>query len=262
MTLQPSSTPKPHCSGALELVGAVSAGLASSAGVVHTAQPRRDGRLMLAVAEAGEAASAHPGPNGVPPPVTVAVVVGAARLMQHPALLAHPIPGFAGMGRYQAHSPLLAATILQGAEGLRSAHFARGFALQQPMLLVSEAAAVLFSSGGLEAVLVLPLAATGGLHLGWGGACLMCKRWCLATCTVILTIASTSMPAFPLGSSGVCRDRGAVCQPRDQPLLKGGRPSGAARRGGGSGGSVPAQPRDVAAPGAPAAAAEIVNLAR
>ena len=37
-----------------------------------------------------------------------------------------------------------------------------GFALQQPVLLVTEQAAVLFSGGGLEAVVVLSLAQTGG----------------------------------------------------------------------------------------------------
>jgi len=61
--------------------------------------------------------------------------------------------------------------VLQGAEGLRSATFARGFALQQPVLLVTEQAAVVFSAGGLEAVLFLPLAATGAWCLGcwcWG----------------------------------------------------------------------------------------------
>lgn len=171
-SLRPPPHPPPPtpCSGALELVGAVSAGLASSAGVVYVPQPRREGRtLALAPPEAaaGAAAAAAVGAadgaasaaDAPPPPA----VVSAARLMQHPALLAHSIDngGSTRLGRYQAHTALAAAAILQGAEGLRTAHFAAGFALQQPVLLVAEAAVVLFASGGLEAVLVLPLAHTG-----------------------------------------------------------------------------------------------------
>ncbi len=158
------------CSGALELVGAVSAGLANSAGVVYVPQPRRDGRTLAlappeAAAEAAATAAAvaggaAPAAADAPPPPAV---IGAARLMQHPALLAHPLDGASrGLGRYLAHTPLAAAAVLQGAEGLRAAHFAAGFALQQPVLLVTDAAVVLFASGGLEAVLVLPLAHTGG----------------------------------------------------------------------------------------------------
>lgn len=163
------SLPAPACSGALELVGSVSAGLASSTGVVFVPRHRRGGRLMLAAEPAasegaaaagsgGEAAQAAGGPS---------IVVGAARLMQHPSLLAHPLPGSpaggsgGGLGRYQAHVAVQAATVLQGADSLRSAHFARGFALQRPVLLVTDAAVVLFAAGGLEAVLVLPLLATG-----------------------------------------------------------------------------------------------------
>ncbi|KAL4436856.1 hypothetical protein ABPG75_003995 [Micractinium tetrahymenae] len=160
-------------SGALELVGSVSAGLASSAGVVHVPQPRRSGRFLLTAPDGSEAeAEGAPaaGMGGSAPPADAAapVVAAAARLMQHPALLGHFLvaasssaegaAGTAGLGRYQAHAPLQSATVLQGAEGLRSAHFARGFALRQPVLLVAEHAAVLFSAGGLEAVLVVPLA--------------------------------------------------------------------------------------------------------
>lgn len=158
--------PVPLCSGALELVGAVSAGLASSAGVVYVPQPRRDGRtLALAPAEAATevavAAAAGSSAHAADPPPPPAVI-SAARLMQHPALLAHTLDGASrGLGRYLAHTPLAAAAILQGAEGLRAAHIAAGFALQQPVLLVTDAAVVLFSSGGLEAVLVLPLTHTG-----------------------------------------------------------------------------------------------------
>lgn len=163
----PPPTPTP-CSGALELVGAVSAGLASSAGVVYVPQPRREGRTLAlappevaagAAAAAGAAVGSASAADAPPPPA----VVSAARLMQHPALLAHSIDngGSTRLGRYQAHTALAAAAILQGAEGLRTAHFAAGFALQQPVLLVADAAVVLFASGGLEAVLVLPLAHTG-----------------------------------------------------------------------------------------------------
>lgn len=147
-------------------MGAVSAGLASSAGVVFVPRPRREGRALAlappnAAAEAAAASAATGVAADAPPPPAV---VGAARLLQHPALLAHPMgAGSGGLGRYLTHAPLAAAVVLQGAEGLRAAHFAAGFALQQPVLLVAEAAAVLFSNGGLEAVLVLPLAGTGAL---------------------------------------------------------------------------------------------------
>lgn len=143
----------------------MSAGLASSAGVVYVPRPRRDGRLMLA-AESAAMGGAAAGDEGPAPTAVVPVVVAAARLMQHPTLLVHPIAaaggGSTGPGRYLAHAPLVAATVLQGAGGLRGGGFEHGFALHLPLLLVTEAAAVLFAGGGLDAVLVLPLAATGG----------------------------------------------------------------------------------------------------
>lgn len=152
----------------------MSAGLASSAGIATVQQPRRGGRLLL---------TAAPGGGDVQP------ALAAARLVQHPALLGHFASGqlssgsgdsqlsgsgkggssssgaeSGGLGRYLAHAPLAAATVLQGAEGLRPAHPAAGFALDRPLLLVATRAAVLFAGGGLEAVLVLPLDATGGLQ--------------------------------------------------------------------------------------------------
>ena len=169
------SARSPLGSGALELVGAVSAGLASSAGVVHVPQPRREGRLMLTAEpppSGGTAAdAAAPGEEARPAPAAlVPVVVGAARLMQHPALLAHTLTsagadgggGGLGPGRYLAHAPLLAASVLQGAAGLQGADWARGAPLLQPVLLVASGGAVLFARGGLEVALVLPLSATGG----------------------------------------------------------------------------------------------------
>lgn len=182
--LPPWLVPVP-CSGALELVGAVSAGLASSAGVVYVPQPRRDGRTLAlapadtateAAAAAATAAAAGSSAQAADPPPPPAVI-SAARLMQHPALLAHTLEGpTRGLGSYLAHTPLAAAAVLQGAEGLRVAHFAAGFALQQPVLLVTDAAVVLFASGGLEAVLVLPLA-----HTGEAGLLQPCiRRWCRA----------------------------------------------------------------------------------
>lgn len=145
----------------------MSAGLASSAGVVHVPQLRRGGRLLLTATAGGG---------------DVAPVLATARLVQHPALLGHMLPaggggcGAAGLGsgmggglgRYLAHAALESATVLQGVQGLHAARFAAGFALDRPVLLVTAAAAVLFSCGGLEAVLVLPLGATGGPRGGAG----------------------------------------------------------------------------------------------
>lgn len=155
--------PLPSHSGALELVGSVSAGLASSAGVVHVPQPRRPGRLLTAGGGGGAAgtASGSAGSNSAAGPTPL--VTSAARLMQHPALLGHSATFAAGdgLGRYLAHAALMAATVLQGAEGLRGTRCAAGHALQQPVLLVTQRAAVLFSAGGLAPVLVLLLAETG-----------------------------------------------------------------------------------------------------
>jgi hypothetical protein len=142
---------------------------------VYVPQPRRGARLLLAAgpAQGSSSSGSSSGTEGAP-----VVVASAARLMQHPALLVG-----SGLGRYMAHAPLQGATVLQGAEGLRGAHFARGFALQQPVLLVTEAAAVLFSAGGLEAVLVLPLGATGGPVSQHGSAAeAACLAACLAAC--------------------------------------------------------------------------------
>ncbi len=141
-------------------------------------KPRRTGRLLLPTLEgeepdgAGASAAGVEGSRpaahrGIAVTSEAPVVAAAARLMQHPMLLAHFLAasgdaaGAAGLGCYQGHAPLRSATVLQGAEGLRGAHFARGFALRLPLLLVTQRAAVLFSAGGLEAVLVLPLALTG-----------------------------------------------------------------------------------------------------
>jgi hypothetical protein len=136
---------------------------------VYVPQPRRGARLLLAAGPA-QGSSNGSGTEGTP-----VVVASAARLMQHPALLVG-----SGLGRYMAHAPLQGATVLQGAGGLRGAHFAGGFALQQPVLLVTETAAVLFSAGGLEAVLVLPLGATGGSIRARD-----CCRSCLGVCFVL-----------------------------------------------------------------------------
>lgn len=172
-------------------MGSLSAGLASSAGVVHVPQPRRVGRFMLIAepSEAAEASAAAAGEEQGPVPAAlVPVVVGAARLMQHPALLAHPLAGgdgdsgggggVLGPGRYLAHAPLVAASVLHGVAGLQGADYARGSPLLQPVLLVASGTAVLFARGGLEAVLVLPLAATG--------APLCCSGWERSGCVAEL----------------------------------------------------------------------------
>jgi hypothetical protein len=148
--------------------------------VAHVSLPLRSGRLLLAPAAAGGADGAAP-------------VLAAASLMQRSGLLGSLVlssagtgtgdaretattsttpaesggGGGGGVGRYLAHAPLEAATVLQGAEGLRGTRFAHSFTLDRPVLLVTEAAVVLFSAGGLEAVVVLPLNATGAVWLSW-----------------------------------------------------------------------------------------------
>ena len=142
---------------------------------MHVPKPLRTGHLLLASSGTEAGSSAGGGDDTAP-------VVAAARLMQHPTLLAHlfvaaTAGGGSSLGRYLGHAPLQAATVLQGAKGLHSPHFDRGFALQQPVLLISTQAAVLFSRGGLEAVLVLPLAATGKPCCQW--CCWgCCCQWC------------------------------------------------------------------------------------
>lgn len=270
--------PLPACSGALELVGSVSAGLASSAGVVRVPQPRRPGRLLLSASEGEEAegggavaagaegstAAAHGG--GVAHPAAP-VVAAAARLMQHPMLLGHFLVGSsedaggtAGLGRYQGHAPLQSATVLQGAQGLRSAHFARGFALRLPLLLVTEHAAVLFSAGGLEAVLVLPLVLSGEPARARGGVGGRLRR-AEPTNAEPTHRRVASWPAAPAGPPSLrppncihaCRSGGPLLKPRAQVLLPGGRPRRAACCGRCSCRAVPAQPRRLAAAGAAAA---------
>lgn len=213
-------------------MGSVSAGLASSAGVVYVPRPRRDGRLMPA--ELVPAEEVAPGSSGSGEP-GMAAVLAAPRLLQHPALQAHVAAGGSGLGRYVAHVPLQAVTVLQGAEGLRGAACARGFALQQPVLLLAEGAAVLFSGGGLEAVLVLPLASTGG----WGTT-LAELRWTTPAACMCRP------PPAPLAPA-CCRIRGALLEPGAAAVLSCGSASRPARRGGAGGGAVPAEPRRVAA---------------
>jgi hypothetical protein len=217
----------------------VSAGLASSAGISTVQQPRRGGRLLL---------TAAPGGGDVQP------ALAAARLVQHPALLGHFAGGqlssgnsgdgqlsgssgggssssgaeSGGLGRYLAHAPLAAATVLQGAEGLRPAHSAAGFALDRPLLLVATRVAVLFAVGGLEAVLVLPLDATGGLQRRkkkeWRGGSSKRPSCTLSSAPEVEATRRLQTSAFHTVLAGsstppLCRGGGAVQQPGGVSLL-------------------------------------------
>lgn len=124
-------------SGALSLVGSITAGIA--AGLVPSATPRRHGRVIAAPSE-----------DHVACPFT------GARLLSHLALSL--APGLAG-GRYLGHWTAEKVTIYQGACGIGSRNTSSPcFSLSRPVLLFTSSAIILYSDIGLTPVLVMALA--------------------------------------------------------------------------------------------------------
>ena len=171
-------------SGALELVGAVSAGLASSAGIAHRPVPRRAGRdggpAVLPAASAWDRPAAYSeeregpaggasgqgllaeqlrqraapgGGSGGSGGAAEAAGVAASRLL---AAASGALPaGLPELGAYVAHCPLEAAALSVGPGAPHAPGEAR--LLHAPVLLLGEAAVLVFADGGLLPLALLPL---------------------------------------------------------------------------------------------------------
>jgi hypothetical protein len=110
-------------SGALGLVGAVTSGIAASAGIATHPPPRRSGRTLRAAEDVRRFAS--------------------AKLLLHPAMA-----GEVDFGRYITHCPALQVS---------SSSVEAAGSLEHPTVLLMERAVVVFAEGALLLALVVTL---------------------------------------------------------------------------------------------------------
>ncbi|KAK9829132.1 hypothetical protein WJX72_004063 [[Myrmecia] bisecta] len=125
-------------SGALDLVSAVSSGLASSTGVSHRTHPRRPGRVTAD----GEVRSSR------------------ARFLKHLQPLDAPDALdqlVASRRQYVAHCEAASLTVFRGVSGPQSRGYAESYAIRRPCLLLTHDALIVLSDGGLFAAVELPL---------------------------------------------------------------------------------------------------------